>query len=345
VALVAVHAVINIATDVRVLEVVGVVVAMASGALEHAVVARIRVARRAHTVRVPVIRREIGVIERRPSPTRRGVAGIAGLREAGRGMVRVRRTLIVRIVAAVARGRQRRVVVVHVALGAGHVGRVISRQGERRRGVIEGCAQPVGEIVAGVARGRETDGRVRRIIGAVVIRLVALDARRIRNRVGPTREQRRIVALRARHRRMEPGQREPRGSVIEGRTQPVGGGVALIARRRESGRHVVRIGRSVVVRLVAGIAHRRASEIIWATLERRRVALRALQGRVEPGEGETCGRVIESRTQPVGRGMARLAGGGEISLHVARIGRAGVVRPVAIYARGRRGEAVRATLE
>jgi hypothetical protein len=147
VALVTVHAVVNVATDVRVAEVAGVVIAMASGALEHAVVARIRVARRAHTIGIPVIGREVGVIERRSRPAGRRVAGIASLREAGRRMVRVRRTRIVRIVAAVARRGQRRVVVVHVALRAGHVGRVIARQRERGHTVIKGRTLPVGEVL------------------------------------------------------------------------------------------------------------------------------------------------------------------------------------------------------
>lgn len=63
---------------------------------------------------------EPGVVEGRARPCRRGVAGLAGGRESGSRVVRIRSGLIVALVTGEAVGRDRCVVIVHVATGARH---------------------------------------------------------------------------------------------------------------------------------------------------------------------------------------------------------------------------------
>ena len=199
VALVAVHAVVDIPTNVGMLEIGCVIVAVATGALEHGVVARVRVAGCANTVCVAVIRREVSVIERGSGPAGRGVAGIASRREASGLVIGIRGPVVIRLVTSIAGRWQRRVVVVHVALHAGHVRRVISRQRESRRVVIEGGARPIRGRpggVASVASCREADGRVRRAIRAVVVRLMTGNACRARQTVRTRWAEGRVVALR-----------------------------------------------------------------------------------------------------------------------------------------------------
>ena len=60
------------------------------------------------------------VIECRSAPTRCGVAGLASCGETCGDVSGAIRVVVVRFVAAVAVGRQRRVIVVHVACGAGN---------------------------------------------------------------------------------------------------------------------------------------------------------------------------------------------------------------------------------
>lgn len=200
VALVAVGAVVDIPTHIGMLEIRSIIVAVATGALEHGVVGRIRVAGGTNTVRVAVIHIEICVIECRSGPACRGMARIASCREASRCVVRIVGPGVIRLVTAIAGRGQRRVVVVHVALRAGDVRRVISRQRERRGVVIEGGAQPIRGRpggVASVARCGEANGRVRWAIGAVVVRLVAGNACRAPQIVRTRWAEGRVVALRA----------------------------------------------------------------------------------------------------------------------------------------------------
>jgi len=120
VALVAIHAVVNIPTHIGVMEVGSVVVAVATRALEDRVVVRIRMAGRANSVGVAVVHIEPCVIEDGAGPGGRRMARGAGRGEAGRLMVRIRCAVIVGLVASHARGRQRCVVVVDVAHHAGY---------------------------------------------------------------------------------------------------------------------------------------------------------------------------------------------------------------------------------
>ena len=199
-ALVTVRAVVDIPTDIGMFEIRRIIIAVTTGALEHGVVVRIRVAGGTNTVRVAVIRWEVRVVERGSGPAGRGVARIASGREASRCVVRIVGPVVVRLVTAIAGRGQRRVVVVHVALRAGHVRRMISRQRECRGVVIERGACPIRGrpgSVASVASCGEAHGRVRRVIRAVVVRLVAGNACRARQAVRTRWAEGRVVALRA----------------------------------------------------------------------------------------------------------------------------------------------------
>ena len=121
-ALIAVNAVVDISGHVVVLEVIGVVAAMASGALEDGVVVRINVARRANIVRIAVAGRELSVlrvVKGRVGPGCGVVTVLAGRREelGLRGVTRVGGVVVIGLMAANASGRQGRVVVIDMAVG------------------------------------------------------------------------------------------------------------------------------------------------------------------------------------------------------------------------------------
>ena len=78
----------------------------------------------------------------------------------------------VRLVAAIASGGQRCVVVVYMACSTGHGG-VGAGQRERRGVVIKGGARPIRGAVACGARGWETGCCMRRTVGPCEIGLVA----------------------------------------------------------------------------------------------------------------------------------------------------------------------------
>ena len=122
-ALVTIHTVVDIPSHMVMLEIVCVVSAMTAGALEYGIVVRVRMAGRAHVVRVAMARRELRVlrvIERGAGPGRRVVAVLAcGWEELLlRRVSRVRRVVVVGLVAADAGDWQGRVITVDVAVGA-----------------------------------------------------------------------------------------------------------------------------------------------------------------------------------------------------------------------------------
>ena len=143
VTLIAIDAVVDVARHVVVLEVCWVVIPVTAGALEHGVVIGIRMARRTNVVCISVRRRELRVlrvVESGPSPGRRVVTVLACSREELwlRRMAGIRSVVVIRLMAADTGRRQRRVVVVHVAIGANtwrH--RMRSRQWEWRVVVVE----------------------------------------------------------------------------------------------------------------------------------------------------------------------------------------------------------------
>lgn len=208
-ALVAIHAVVHIPADIRMLEIVCVPAAMALRALKHRVVARIRVAGRTYSIRVTVIYVEPRVVEHGSGPCRGRMARIASGREASGFVVRIGRVVVIRLMAAHACGRQRRVVVVDVAHHASHGRRRMeSSKREGRVVVIKYRTRPVRGAMADIASRREAGRRVGRRIGVVVVGLMARDAGRISSgkAVVPVH-----VALSAGHREVEARESKPGG--------------------------------------------------------------------------------------------------------------------------------------
>lgn len=177
-AVVAIHTVVYIAANALV-PVVGLCFRVAIGALENAIVARIRVANGTNSVCSAMIRGEIGVVEGGAEPTCRGVACGTSCWKARTHVVRIVGPFIVRLVAAVAVSRQRRVVIVHVAIRTRHT-RVSSSQWETRIVVIESGRCPCRGAVANVALLRETSRNVARVVRILKISQVARHACRVR---------------------------------------------------------------------------------------------------------------------------------------------------------------------
>jgi len=105
VTLVTIHAVVHVTANIGVTEFRGVVVTVATCALEDRIVARIRMASRADSVRVAMIHVEPGVIENGPGPSGRRVTRGAGRREPGGSVIRVGRAVVIALVATHAGGR------------------------------------------------------------------------------------------------------------------------------------------------------------------------------------------------------------------------------------------------
>lgn len=118
-----------------------------TGTREDAVVRRVCVTGSAQAVGATVAGREPGMVESGSRPGRRVVAGLAGSRESRCDVIGVGRVLIDRLVARIAVRGHGCVIVVHVAVGAGHCG-MRARQRERRVVVIERGGNPRGGVVA-----------------------------------------------------------------------------------------------------------------------------------------------------------------------------------------------------
>ena len=116
--------------------------------------------------------------------------------------------------------------------------------------------------------------------------------------------------------------------VIESRSRPCRGGVAGRARSREPCRRVIRIGRAVVIRLVAAHARGRQRGVVVV-----HVAVGAGHGRVRPRQRERRRVVVERRSAPVCCAVAGIARVGEAYLRVVGIRRRGVVLLMAGHAR------------
>ena len=179
---VAIHAVVHVPADALMLR-VGLVLRMAVRALEDAVVVWIRVADRAHSTRSAMFHVEPRVSKRCIQPAAGRMASGAGCGEPRRNMVRTRRGAVILGMAAITVGRQRRVVVVHVATGTGH-GVVRSREGEAGVVVIERGLRPGRRVVADVALLRKPDGDVVGIVRVLKIREMAGHACGVRQPVG-----------------------------------------------------------------------------------------------------------------------------------------------------------------
>ena len=179
VALVAVNAVVDIARHLIVLEIIRIISAMASGALEYGVVIGICVARRADSTRITVSDRErrvLRMVEYRAGPRCRVVARLAGRREKLRlrRMAGIRRVVVVGLMTADAGCGQSGVVVVDVAIGTlPRRNRVRSRQRERRVVVVKRRIGPYRRVMAQFASGRKTGRRMRRVRRARIVLLMA----------------------------------------------------------------------------------------------------------------------------------------------------------------------------
>jgi len=269
------------------------------------------------------------MIEGSAAPTRGGVALLASCREICLYMVRTGRAVEIRLMAGHARCGGGQVICSTrtergvVALGALQRG-MRSVQSEACARVVEGRARPVRGAVALLARGRETRLHVVGIRGAVEIGLVALNATSgIGQVIGPARAERRIVALGALQGGVRSVQGEAGAGMVEGCTSPIRGGVALLARSRETRLNVVGTGCAIEIGLVALNATSGIGQVIGpARAERGVVALGALQGGVRSVQREASARMVERCTIPVRGGVALLARSRESSLHMVRTGRA-----------------------
>ena len=178
-ALVAVGTVVHIPTHLLVTEVIRVVTSVAACALEYRVVIGINVARGTNAIGVTVVDRELRVprmVERRACPSRGVVAGLACSRKELRlrRVTWIGRVVVVVLMATDARQGQRGVVAVDMAVRA-HTRRhhVRTGKGERCVVVIECGVGPDDGVVAEFTGRRESGRRVRRIVRAGVILLMA----------------------------------------------------------------------------------------------------------------------------------------------------------------------------
>lgn len=178
-ALVTVDAVVHIPVHVIVVEVSGVVAAVAARALEYGVVAGIDVARGAHAVGVAMVDRELRVLRMVKRRARPGSGVVTGLTGSGeklrlRGVAGIGCVVVIRLMATDACQWQRRVVAVDMAVRA-HTRRHHVRTSQRERGVvvIERRVGPDDGIVAEFAGSREPGGCVRRVVRGGVILLMA----------------------------------------------------------------------------------------------------------------------------------------------------------------------------
>lgn len=187
---------------------------------------------------------------RRGVPPRGGVAvGTIGCCESGAGR-RVHRIIsalpgseVTLRIAAIGRGDHQRVVPVDVALRALHVGVAVGQR-EARCAVIEFSVRPLGDRMttgAGGGRAWKSRGDVIRDTaaqrgGALPSSLMASQAIRGSQRIVIV-----DVALRARRREVRPDEREAGDPVVERRTVPASGCVAIRAicrRERRTGRRM-----------------------------------------------------------------------------------------------------------
>lgn len=294
--LVTVDAVVDIPWHVVVREIVRVVAAVASRALEGGVVVRIDMAGRTHSVSIAVINRELrilGVIERRAGPCRRVVTVLAGGREELRlcSMARVRGVVVVGLVTANAAGGQGLVVVIDVAIRAlPRWDRVRSCEREGRVVVVERGVCPDRRVVAKFALRRESRGLVGRIVRGSVVLLMAGVAERAVQRVVVV-----DVALGtdARWHLVRSRQLEAGTVVIEGAIRPLQRVVTGFACRGKCYGDVIHRRHGVGVVLLMAPVARRGRQVVVVV----HVAIRTLARRdgVRSGKGEAGGVVVEGR--------------------------------------------------
>ena len=325
-ALVTMHAVVHVPVHTLMVPIgIGFVgVFMTTQAREDQIVLRIRMARVAG--RGPTVRlREVGVVKHRSQPVRRAVARLARRRETRRRVIRVRRVVVVRLVAAHACRVGDAVVAVDVALCARDRCGVEARQRPSCRGVIELSVRPQKRVMASLASGRKARrNMVNWSLRAVVVGLMAGYTRGVRQMIVVVH-----VAQSALHGGVEASESPACSSMVELAVSPHNGVMAALAGRREARRNVVhrRLG-AVVVRLMAGNAGGVRQMIVVIDM-----AKRARCARVPASQRKARRGVIELPVGPQYCVMAALAGRREVQSHVInRRLRAIVVGLVAAYA-------------
>ena len=162
---------------------------------------------------------------------------------------------------------------------------------------------------------RESGGFVRRVVGSVVVALVAVPASRARQAVVGVQ-----VARRALLGGVEAQQLEPGSGVVESGTGPVRRGVAGSAGLREAGCRVVGAGGLLEIGQMTSHAFGRGPREYSI-----HVTLSARHGGMRSGQRESAQTVIERGALPAGGGVTTLATGGELAGLVIGIRRAIVV--------------------
>lgn len=149
------------------------------------------------------------MIKDRGRPVGSRVAQLARLRETRSHVIRAVRGSVFRAVASVTVGRDRCVVVVLMAVGAGHR-RMLPRQREARIVVVEDRGRPGGGAVTHLALLRKIHRGMIRIVRALIILLMAGVAGCCRQVVVPA-----LVAIPTLHLRMCPGERKRRLGMVK----------------------------------------------------------------------------------------------------------------------------------
>jgi len=253
------------------------------------------------------------------------VANLASGRESSRLVIRVCGAVVVLLVTGITVRGNVYVVIVHVALDAGH-GRVRPSKGETRLTVIEGCGDPRRRVVADFALLWKPCLRMIGVVGLVVVRQVTGDTRGVRQFVISIE-----VTLRALHRCMSAGQRKASTIVVELRSRPRNCGVTDRTIGRESSLPMIGVSGAVVILHVASTASATAQVVVAVD-----VTLRALQRCVPSGQRKSHQVVIERGRLPRTRVVAGLAGLGKIEGYMVGVGGLSVGGQVATDAVGRR---------
>ena len=190
-----------------------------------------------------------------------------------RRVSRIRRVVVIRLVATNASGRQCRVIVVDVTVNAHTRWRSVhAGQGERSVVVVKHSVRPQHRVVTQFASRRESSRDVvHRGESVVVIRLMAAHAGRSGDVVVAIN-----MATRALQRghHVRPGQGETGSRVVEDCIGPQHRVMTLLASLREASLHVVRIGRSLVILQMATYTGCRGDAVVAID-----VAVRTLQRR------------------------------------------------------------------
>ena len=225
-------------------------------------------------------------------------------------MRRIGGSIVIGLVAVPAGRAVQRVVVVDVARGT-LLGSVETHQREAGGGVVEGGAVPIRRGVAAGAILREVGRLMRRVVGSVVVGLVAAPAGAARQAVVVVH-----VTLGAQYAGMCAGQREPGSRVVERGAGPVEGrgSVAQGAVLRESGGLVRRVGGPIEVGEMAVDAGCAGQGVVVVDMARG-----ALLAGVETHQREPGTRVVENGATPIGRGVTAGTILREVSRLVRRI--------------------------